>query len=98
MDLKEVKGDLRERDDLLVLEVEMPGFQREEISACTNDGYLIVTAQRQDMNEPLRRAFYIGRGVAEEYIRAAYRNNILKIMMPRREENRGPQRHFILIE
>ncbi|MCD7739009.1 MAG: Hsp20 family protein [Lachnospiraceae bacterium] len=98
MDLREVKGDLRERDDLFVLEVEMPGFEREQISACTNDGYLIVTAQRQDMEEPFRRAFYIGKGVAGEQIRAAYRNNTLKIMMPKQEESGEVQRHFILIE
>ncbi len=97
MDLKEVKGDLRERDDLYVLEVELPGFRREEISACTNDGYLIVTAMRPDLEEPFRRAYYIGKGVAEEHIRAAYRNNVLKFMIPKREEG-DARRQFILIE
>lgn len=98
MDLREVQGELRERDDLFVLEVEMPGFEREQISACTNDGYLIVTARRLDMEEPFCRAFYIGKGVAGEQIRAAYRNNTLKIMMPKQEESGEGQRHFILIE
>lgn len=98
MDLKEVKGDLRERDDLYVLEVELPGFVREEISARTNDGYLIVTAMRPDLEEPFRRAYYIGKGVAQEHIRAAYRNNILKFMIPKREEADAPQQYFISIE
>ncbi|MCD8379629.1 MAG: Hsp20 family protein [Lachnospiraceae bacterium] len=96
--MKEVKGDLRERDDLYVLEVELPGFVKEEISACTNDGYLIVTAMRPDLKEPFRRAYYIGKGVAQEHIRAAYRNNILKFMIPKREEGDTPQRQMILIE
>ncbi|MCD7806570.1 MAG: Hsp20 family protein [Lachnospiraceae bacterium] len=98
MDLREVKGDLRERDNLFVLEVEMPGFEREEISACTNDGYLIVTAKGHDMEEPFRRAFYIGKGVAEECIRATFRNETLKIMMPKQEGSGESQHHFILIE
>ncbi|MCD7863330.1 MAG: Hsp20 family protein [Lachnospiraceae bacterium] len=96
--MKEVKGDLRERDDLYVLEVELPGFVREEISACTNDGHLIVTAMRPDLEEPFRRAYYIGKGVAQEHIRAAYRNNILKFMIPKREEADAPQQYFISIE
>lgn len=83
-------GDVKERDNIYVVELEMGDFNKEEIEVCFNNGYLVVTAESQTF--PLkskRQAFYVGCGVAQDNIRAAYHNGILKCMIPKDEKKEG---------
>lgn len=80
-----LKSDVKERDNLFVVEIALPEYTREEIEASFHDGYLIVTAEHKQ-KENFRQAYYIGKAGAQEKIRAAFCNGILKIMIPKDDE------------
>lgn len=87
---EEMMGDVKERDNIFVVELEVEAFSKEEISVYFNDGYLIIVAENKAFPEDnLRRAFYIGRNVAQENIRAAFHNGVLKCMIPKDEKKQG---------
>ncbi len=86
-------GDVKERDNIYVVELEMSDFVKEEIKVYFNDGYLVVTAEHDEIpKKSMRKAFYVGKAVAQENIRAAFHNNTLKCMIPKdeRKEGQGP--------
>lgn len=75
--------DVKERDNMYVVEIELPEYVREDIQALFNDGYLIVTACE------FKKAYYIGRNVSQENIRAAFHNGVLKCMITKSEKDNG---------
>ena len=48
--------EVKERDNMYVVEVGMPGYEKEHIQVVFNDGYLVVTG-----GEEFKKAYYIGR-------------------------------------
>lgn len=83
-------GDVKERDNIYVVELEMDGFKKEEIKVYFNDGYLVVVAESEgNQGKDMRQAFYVGRSVAHENIRAAFHNGLLKCMIPKDEKKEG---------
>ena len=83
--------DVKERDNIFVVEIEVTGYLREEIQAFFHDGYLIVTAKRPEQEasaEGFKKAVYIGKDVSQEHIRAAFHSGVLKCMIPK-DDNAG---------
>lgn len=90
--------EVKERDNMFVVEVELAGYMKEEIQASFNDGYLIVKAQkpqgehREIANvsatdtESMQQAFFVGKAAAPEHTRAAFHNGLLKVMIPKDEK------------
>lgn len=92
-----MKSDVRERDDNYLLEIDLPGFQKENIKAYVEDGYLIVTAARErEKNQKHRRwirqecyygsyqrSFFVGRDISQEDLKAVYRHGVLRIHIPK---------------
>ncbi|WP_312912473.1 Hsp20/alpha crystallin family protein [Natronosalvus caseinilyticus] len=78
--------ELYEEEDDFVLSVEMPGFDREEISVSWDDGMLNVAANREDdqrgQRKTYHRRFRFPKNVVEEEITAQYRNGILEVRLP----------------
>lgn len=86
---EQANRDVKERDNIYVVEIEIANFTREEIKASFHDGYLIITASRAEEGgaaEEFKKAFYIGKAVAQENIRAAFHNGVLKCMIPKDEK------------
>ena len=87
---EQASGDVKERDNRYVVEVELKDFVREEIRASFHDGYLVVQAEQQaSAGKSVQKAFYIGKEVAGENIRAAFHSNVLKFMIPKDEKREG---------
>ena len=96
-----MKTDIRDTDQGYQLDIEMPGFKKEDIKAELKDGYLTIQAQtNQDRDEKddkgryirrerysgsCQRRFYVGREITQEDIRARFDNGILKLTVPKRE-------------
>ena len=96
-----MKTDIRDTDSSYELDIDMPGFKKEDIKAQLKDGYLTISAstssnkdeQDQDGRYIRReryagscsRSFYVGEGVKEEDIRAKFENGILKLSIPKVE-------------
>lgn len=84
-----INQDVKERDNIFVVEIELPTYCREDIEARFYAGYLTVFARKpQDRGAAgFKKAFYIGRDVSQEHIRAAFHNGILKFMIPKDVES-----------
>lgn len=92
-----MKSDVREKDDQYILDIDLPGFQKEDIKAYVKDGYLIVSASKNKEMEQKKgrmirqerysgvyqRSFYVGSTVRQEDIQASYRHGVLKLTVPK---------------
>ena len=99
-DRKEVsvmKTDVKEVGDNYELDIDVPGYNKEDIKLELERGYLTVTAeQTKDSDEENKkyirreryygktsRTFYVGDDVTENDIKANYKNGILSITVPK---------------
>ncbi len=96
-----MKTDIRDTDSSYELDIDMPGFKKEDIKAQLKDGYLTISASTSANNDEqdkdgryirreryagsCSRSFYVGEGVKEEDIRAKFENGILKLSIPKVE-------------
>ena len=96
-----MKTDIRDTDSTYELDIDMPGFKKEDIKAQLKDGYLTISASTSATNDEqdkdgryirreryagsCSRSFYVGEGVKEEEIRAKFENGILKLSIPKVE-------------
>ena len=92
--------DAREYDDRYELDLEMPGYKKEDIHASLKDGYLTVMAERHANDEAkddqgrvirrerfsgsCQRSFYVGEDVTQEDIKASYEDGVLRLAVPKK--------------
>lgn len=78
--------ELYEEDEEFVLSVEMPGFEKDEISVSWDDGVLNIAAESENETRSRRqtyhRRFRFPKDVDDESISAQYRNGILEVRLP----------------
>ncbi|MBR2354139.1 MAG: Hsp20/alpha crystallin family protein [Clostridia bacterium] len=96
--LPTMRTDIRETDEAYVLEAELPGFQVEDIRVSIRDQVLTVSAERSELSKgsdedsrflhrersvgSIRRSFDIS-GIRSDEIRAAFRDGILSVTLPK---------------
>ncbi len=96
-----MKCDIYEKGGDYHIEMDIPGFNKNEISVETKDGYLTITAEKKTENNEddkeknyirrertygkYERSFYLG-DLDENKIDASFENGILKITVPKKEE------------
>ena len=101
--------DIREVGEDVLLEVELPGFARDEIKLHLKDGYLTIEACRKQPEDVkyLRRerpagrcsrTFFVGKALREEDFRARYEAGILTVTFPRRVQRAAEEKRYIPIE
>ena len=109
-----MKTDIKEKKDKYVIEMDLPGYEKENINLSLKDGYLEVSAKvekEEKSGEPERyvqkerfygecsRNFYVGDWVEETDIHAEFKNGILKITVPKKDEHKKlPEAKKIEIE
>lgn len=95
-----MKCDIYESDNAYNLELDMPGFNKNDISIEYNKGNLVISAEKKDVkNEEnkkyirrervygkLSRSFYLG-DIEEEAIKAEFKDGTLKVIAPKKDEN-----------
>ena len=111
---KLMKTDIKEKKDEYVIDIDLPGYDKEGIQLNIQDGYLTVHAQvnREENNEEkgkfvrkerysgeCSRSFYIGEDITEEDIKAKFKNRTLTIEVPKKEKRKElPEKKYIPIE
>ena len=95
-----MKTDVKELKDRFVLDIDLPGFDKQDINLSLDNGYLNIHAQvkKEDENKKgekyLRkeryfgecsRSFYVGEDIEEKDIHAEFKNGILKVEIPKKE-------------
>ena len=96
---KKMQCNIYEKDNNINIEMDIPGFNKEDINIEINKGNLVVTAEKnEEENEDKKylrrerkfygkyqRSFYLGE-IDEENIEASFENGILKISIPKKTE------------
>lgn len=111
---KVMKTDIKEKKDKYLIDIELPGYQKENIKIDVEDGYLTVHAEINSDNEEKEdgkfvrkeryvgscsRSFYVGTEVQSEDIKASFKNGMLKIEVPKKDEKKElPEKKYIQIE
>ena len=109
-----MKTDVRETKDSYEVDVDLPGFKKDEIQLELNDGYLTISAEkgldkeekdkkdkyirRERYAGSMSRTFYVGESVTENDIHAKYENGILTLDVPKEEAKKVPEKRYISIE
>ena len=95
-----MKTDIREKEDGYELDMDLPGFKKEDIKAELHEGVLTISAakdldkdQKDDKGRYIRkerysgamsRSFYVGDALTEEDISAKFEDGILKLSIPKK--------------
>ena len=111
---REMLTDVKEHENNYEVEIELPGFKKEEITIELNEGYLTITASKGvDEDEKnkhgkivrqeryagvMQRSYYVGEQLTTEDIKAKYEDGVLKLEIPKKEEKKLPEKHTIMIE
>ena len=109
-----MKTDVKETENAYEIDIDLPGFKKDEIQIELKDGYLTVSAEKGlDKDEEdkkgkyirkeryagaLSRTFYLGEEIREEEIKAKFENGILSVSIPKEEEKKVEGPKHISIE
>lgn len=109
-----MKTDVIEKDGNYLVEVELPGYKKEEIKVDLKEGYLTISANKveeteeKDENQKVvrkerfsgscKRSFYVGENLSEEDIKAKYNDGILHLTLPKEKEAVKEEPKAITIE
>ena len=109
-----MKTDVKETETGYELDIDLPGFKKDEISAHLEDGYLTVSAakgvdkdekdnegryiRRERYSGSMTRSFYVGNAVTEEDIKAKYEDGILSLIIPKKDPKAVEAKKYIAIE
>ena len=110
----EMKTDVRETEDGYELDIDLPGFKKDEVTAQLDNGYLTIQAskgldkeQKDKKGKYIRkeryagsmsRSFYVGDAITEEDVHAKYEDGIFKLSVPKKEAKAVEQTKHIAIE
>ncbi len=95
-----MRSDIYEKDGSYHFEAELPGFDKSEIKVDFNNGNLSISAEKEEINESddkkylrkeriynkMNRRFYFGEKIDQNNIKAEFNNGILKVVLPKIEE------------
>ena len=109
-----MKTDIREHDSGYEVDVDLPGFKKDEINVELENGYLTVSAakgldkdekddkgryiRRERYAGAMQRSFYVGDTLTQEDIKAKYENGILSISVPKKDVQAVETKKTIAIE
>ena len=98
-----MRTDIKEHKDKYTVEVDLPGFSKEDIDLSLNNGYLNIHAKTEKKDDKedegkflhrerfygeCSRSFFVGDEIEEKDIEAEFKNGILKINIPKKEETK----------
>lgn len=109
-----MKTDVKELENCFELDIDLPGYKKEDVQAQLKDGYMTITAttnkeketkeaegkyiRRERYTGSCSRSFYVGEAVTEEDIKARFEDGILKVTVPKKDAKPQPEKKLISIE
>ena len=108
-----MRTDIRESENEYLIDVDLPGYSKENIKVDVTDGYLNINAKMNDSHDEKEkgkyvrreryygecsRSFYIGDDIKDEDIKASFKNGTLQLEIPKKEEKKElPEKRYIPI-
>ena len=96
-----MRTDVKEHENGYDLEIDLPGYKKEDVRAELKDGYLNISGEMKSSNDEkdkdkkyirreryygsCSRTFYVGKDLTQEDIKAKFEDGILKIFVPKKE-------------
>lgn len=95
-----MKCDVKELDQSYQIDMQLPGYDKDDVEVSVDKGYLTVSASHKENKEDkgdgkyirkecftgsCQRSFYVGDAVKGEDISAAFNNGILSLTVPKAE-------------
>ena len=109
-----MKTDVRETDNTYELDVDLPGFKKDEVQLDLKDGYLTISAakgldkdQEDKKGKYIRqeryavacsRSFFVGEGIEPRDVSAKFEDGILRVSLPKQVKKELPRNSTITIE
>lgn len=109
-----MKTDVRETENSYELDIDLPGFKKDEINVQLDNGYLTISAAKgldkdgQDKKGKyirkeryagvMQRSFYVGDAVAQEDVKAKFEDGILRLSIPKKDAKAVETKKTIAIE
>ena len=106
-----MKTDVKEEDGNYTLEIELPGFSKENINLELDNGYLTISAKmveakeddkkkyiRRERSYCSKRSYYVGDNVLEDDIKAKFNNGVLSVTLPKEKPVAVPEKKVISID
>lgn len=109
-----MKTDVRETENSYELDIDLPGFKKDEIKVELDNGYLSISAskgldkdeennkgkyiRRERYAGAMNRTFYIGNHLTQQDIKAKFEDGILKISVPKKDVQQVAANKHIAIE
>ena len=111
---REMKTDVREKEDGYEIDMDLPGFKKDQVELNLENGYLTVTAnkgfdkdEKDDKGRMIRqeryagsmqRSFYVGQNMTEEDVKAHFEDGVLHLNLPKKDARKVPEKKTICIE
>ena len=106
-----MRTDIQEKEGHYILEIDVPGYQKENIKIELENGYLMVTANANETKDENKngyihqerffgtcsRSYYVGKNVKQEDIKANFKDGILKISFPKEKQEKIESKKYIEI-
>ncbi len=103
-----MKTDIIQLEDGYELQIDVPGFGKDDIRISLDKGYLNIEAKKEEVKEEndkhyLRRerflgtcarSFFVGEDIQEEDIKAKYENGILNLFIPKEGTNKKVMKYI----
>ena len=109
-----MKTDVRETDNTYELDVDLPGFKKDEVQLDLKDGYLTISAakgldkdQEDKKGKYIRqeryagacsRSFFVGEEIEPRDVSAKFEDGILRVSLPKQVKKELPKNSTIAIE
>ena len=109
-----MRTDVYEKDGYYNLDIELPGYAKEDVQMDLVDGYLNIKASHNVSNEEkdakgnlirserrfgsCSRSFYVGENIKAEDVKAKFDNGILNIVLPSKEQKSIETKQTVTIE
>ncbi|MBO4384484.1 MAG: Hsp20/alpha crystallin family protein [Clostridia bacterium] len=109
-----MRTDVHEHDGGYEVDIDLPGFKKDEITLSLENGYLTITAakgldkdeqdkkgrliRQERYSGTMQRNFYVGKNVTDEEIKAKFEDGVLKLSVPKKDEKKLPEKKTIMIE
>ena len=97
-----MKTDVKEKKDKYLIDIDLPGFDKDNITVDLENGYLSVSAKvdrsLDDSDDEERyvrqerfygqcaRSFYVGEEITRQDIKAAFKNGVLRLTVPKKQK------------
>ena len=107
-----LRTDVRETEDAIQADIDLPGFKKDEIQVHLENGYLTVSAEKhadkqagkgkylrqERYSGTVSRTFYVGDALKPDDVKAKYEDGVLVVSLSKKAPEAIEQRSQIAIE